>query len=513
MRVGATWAGAPEWIEARALLIVAVTAVVILCLAGIPAHLAQDGWLALVAGRLVSAHGIPQHDYLTLMAHGTRWVDQQWLAQLIMYQLERIGGLQLLTVGCVGIVGASFAGAVAAARRLGAQDLHVLVVLPLAAFFYVTTAVSIRTQELAYPLFIATLYLLASDIRMDSRRVRTWWVFPLLILWANVHGSATMGVGLAVVYGFALVVKCARSAGLRRALSRRAAAFIALSPLTLIATPYGTGMIHYYSATLLNSQFGKLVTEWRPTASIPILAVPLFVLVAGAALALLLSNRRTPLFDHLVLSMLALGAILAARNITWFGLAAVALLPAAISAARHDRPAPLRRARVNQAMAGVMIALTGLMALVTLTRPTDWFTSSYPTKAIPALDRLVARQPNVKVFADVRYADWLIWNEPAAFLGRVAYDTSLELLSPRQLRMIAALVVPRHGYSAAGLMPYGIWMLNPVNRAGNHMLLTQAGVRIVLRSKSVIIVTHPADGAARLSAGVGRSGGLSRKGA
>ncbi len=86
------------------------------------------------------------------MAYGARWVDQQWLAQLLMYELERIGGMQLLTVLYVLVTGAAFGGAVVAARRLGAEDLHVLAVLPAGAFFYLTTAVSIRTQGFAYPL-------------------------------------------------------------------------------------------------------------------------------------------------------------------------------------------------------------------------------------------------------------------------------------------------------------------------------------------------------------------------
>src|SRR5579859_7319622 len=55
------------WLEARALFVTCVAAVVVLQLAGIPAHLAQDGYLALVAGRIIEAHGIPHHDYLTVI--------------------------------------------------------------------------------------------------------------------------------------------------------------------------------------------------------------------------------------------------------------------------------------------------------------------------------------------------------------------------------------------------------------------------------------------------------------
>jgi hypothetical protein len=275
------------------------------------------------------------------------------------------------------------------------------------------------------------------------------------------------------------------------AVSFRAAALLVLAPLTLLATPYGTGMVHYYSVTLGNSEFSKLVSEWKPTISTPVLAAPLFLLIAYSGYVMLRSNRRTPPFDHLVLAMLAIGAVMAVRNITWFGLGVVVLLPAAISHAKQDRPAPLRSARVNRLLALVMAGLALLMGIVTLAQPDSWFTSTYPSNALPTLDRLIAADPSAKVFADVRYADWLIWQQPRVFSGRVAYDTSLELLTDSQLRAIALLTATRrlHGVPRV-LQPYGIWVLNPANRAANRVLLRQPGVRVVVRSKRVIIATQ-----------------------
>ena len=96
--------------------IIGVATVIVLTLLAIPGHFSQDGWLGLVAGRDIAAHGIPHHDYFTYMAHGARWVDQQWLAQLLMYELQHLGGMQLLTVFYVLLTSAAFAGAVSAAR-------------------------------------------------------------------------------------------------------------------------------------------------------------------------------------------------------------------------------------------------------------------------------------------------------------------------------------------------------------------------------------------------------------
>jgi hypothetical protein len=497
--------GLGNWVEARALFIIAVSAVVILSLAGIPNHFSQDGWLALIAGRDIAAHGIPQHDFFTHMAYGVRWIDQQWLAQLLMYEIERVSGLQLLIVVYVLVTGAAFAGAVAAARRLGGEDLHVLALLPAGAFFYLATAVSIRTQGFAYPLFVATLWLLASQARSPVRRRRVYWVFPLLVLWANLHGSVTMGVGLAVLYGLTQLLAGVRTDGIKGLKDGGAWAFIVISPLTLLATPYGTAIVHYYRVTLLNSDFGRLVSEWKPVSSIPILAVPLYLLMAATLYTVVRGSlrarargeaARTRLFDVVTLAALAIGAVTAVRNITWFGLAVMILLPAALTQLKSGASAPLRRARINRLFALTMTAVAVLAAILVLGRPDSWFTSSYPTNAVPTLKRLVANDPQVKIFADVRYADWLVWEDPQQFSGRIAYDTSLELLTSTQLDAIAdPAAKPPHRPGV--LAPYGIWVLYPANKTNNRVVLRESGVKVITRNRKVVIATHPATEADR----------------
>jgi hypothetical protein len=169
------------------------------------------------------------------------------------------------------------------------------------------------------------------------------------------------------------------------------------------------------------------------------------------------------------------------------------LLPSAISKLKGDTPAPLRRARVNRLLAVVCVALAVLTTVVTLARPVSWFTSAYPTRAIPGLKPLIAADPKVRIFADVHYADWLIWEDPQLFGGRVAYDTSLELLTDSQLQSIATVSNPGGGIPVV-LRPYGLWVLNPSNKAGNRHLLAQPGVHVVLRNKRVLIVTHAITG-------------------
>ena len=89
--------------------------------AGVLAGLAQfelvgDSWLTLVSGREVVQHGLPQHDQLMALSLGARWVDQQWLAQVVFYELARLGGIQAAVILHVLLLAGAFAIAVVAAR-------------------------------------------------------------------------------------------------------------------------------------------------------------------------------------------------------------------------------------------------------------------------------------------------------------------------------------------------------------------------------------------------------------
>ena len=77
-----------------------------------PALLVSDSWLAFVAGREIATHGLPSHDAIAVLTHGTRWTDQQWLAQLAVYGEWALGGVRLAVIVNVGLVVLTFASAV-----------------------------------------------------------------------------------------------------------------------------------------------------------------------------------------------------------------------------------------------------------------------------------------------------------------------------------------------------------------------------------------------------------------
>jgi hypothetical protein len=442
----------------------------------------QDTWLALLAGRDIAEHGIPHRESLTVLAHGRHWIDQQWLAQLAMYELDRAGGVVLVGFVNTVLVVAGLLGAILAARRLGASANSIVRVLPLVVWTIAVTA-SVRTQPWAYPLFSALLWLLASDARQPSARI--WWCLPLLVLWGNVHGSASLGAGLVVLRG--LTILWERRSGLRREPRAwaRPVGLMAGAPLCLLANPYGLAIVHYYRATLFNGTFRNLVPEWGPVTGSPVIATLFFLTAAIVVWSFGRYRSQTTLWERAAMLLLAGGAIVAVRNVVWFNLATVAVLPLCIDAAVRARETRRRsHPRLNLAIVAVATVALIVTAVVSANRsPTERY---YPSGGLAAVRRAVSADPSLRVFADERYADWLLWRLPA-LRGKVAYDARFELLSGDQLAEVAnfkSQVGPSWKAIASG---YRLLVLQ-ASSAATSQLKHAPGARVLFDRNGMVVI-------------------------
>ena len=321
----------------------------------LPELLLQDGWLALVAGREIVAHGLHHTNELTVWARGEEWIDQQWLAQLVYYGLAAFGGIKAVLLGHLLLLGVTFTAILQTARAQGASAAAAaLTAVP--ALFIAPWAMQVRPQTLALPLFVALLALLLADARRRSKQV--FLVLPLLVLWANIHGTVLLGVAIVGLYATTSLLQRPRMP------VGRAGLLVAGAAAAAFATPYGLEITGYYHQMLLNPLLPEFVSEWRPT-KLSIFTLPFYAL-AGATLYLLGRVGRTlTRFEQLLLLALLANALLVIRNITWFALAALIILPRALDAAAGahiQKPLPLIGSYGRRiAMAAALVGSTAVV--------------------------------------------------------------------------------------------------------------------------------------------------------
>jgi hypothetical protein len=405
--------------EENGTLVMVVCAAAFAFLVRLPTALAADSWMSLLSGREIVGHGLPTHDTITVWAHGRQWVDQQWLAQVAMYGLERLGGFRLALIAHAALAAGGFTAACAVARRRGASAISVTWIGALSLYVFYPEAVTMRAQSFAYGLFVAVLAILLRDSRQRSNAALL--VFPLLVLWANVHGSVVVGAALVSLYGL-LALRTARKSGWVRP--------IVLTVLPwgcMLASPYAASLPSYYRWVFFGVHFNRYITEWAPT-SLSLAALPVYVIAIGGAWLFGRARRRPAAFEALAFLATAAMALEAKRNMPWLGLAAVVILPTLLDSLRTTAPAEPRR--VNRLLSAVAILGTAATIAVVASKPESWFLRGYPSA--PARLAAAAAGKSKRIFANEAYADWLVWKYPG-LAGRIAFDARFELLTERQL--------------------------------------------------------------------------------
>ncbi|MDB5095123.1 MAG: hypothetical protein JWO85_3224 [Candidatus Eremiobacteraeota bacterium] len=223
-------------------------------------------------------------------------VAQEWLFEVAVGWLATHGLYPLVVVGCALAGAATPLLVYALARTGGCGTLAAGVVAFLAAGSRLAAA-AVRPETLAVDAFALELLVLAG-------RASVWWIFPVVLLWANVHASVPLGVIAPVLVSAGTLV----TSGARSTAFRRAAAASALALGATLATPHGVGLwVYAWQLAIAPNPVTAQLEAWRSLS----LMSPAGVLTVIPGLAVLIAvgaviRRRT------VPELLVAGVVLAA---------------------------------------------------------------------------------------------------------------------------------------------------------------------------------------------------------
>jgi hypothetical protein len=464
-----------HFLEENGTLVMVVGAFAVAMLTALRTGLAADGWLALAAGREIAHNGLPAHDTLTIWTQGRDWIDQQWLSQIGLYGIWRLGGLKLALLVHAALAVGGLGAAAALARRLGGSARSATwIALPVMICYYPAAAV-LRPQSLAYPLFVAVFWLLASEARNPSRRV--FLTLPLLVLWANLHGSVILGAGLVALAG---LIELAKHVAAERRLSGRGSALVVLPWLCLLVSPYALQLPDYYDKVALKGGFGGFVTEWAPT-TLSAVTMPFYLLVFGGMWLIGRAGNRLRGFEKLAFLATAILGFQANRNVAWFGLVALCTLPVLVDELRPPavEPRRLNRMIATAVLVGAVVAVAGVA-----TNDNAWFLRDFPPPAAAAVSATAGS--NGRVLATSSYADWLLWARPE-LAGRVAYDSRFELLTKAELRRAQRFQARVEGWKAIAAQ-YRVLVIDRDDDSSLRASLVHLGLAKVVRADGRVVV-------------------------
>lgn len=152
----------------------------------------------LATGRWILEHGaIPRSDPFRFTSGGAPWVDHEWLFQVLVRGVERLGGLDALIALRVVLVVAIALLLFRTARRasLGPPAAAVLAAL---ALFGMRPRLILRPELLSFVALLLALQLL--ERLRAGRRGALYALVGLTVAWANVHGAVLLAPVAAALY-------------------------------------------------------------------------------------------------------------------------------------------------------------------------------------------------------------------------------------------------------------------------------------------------------------------------
>jgi hypothetical protein len=358
---------------------------------------------------------ILRRDIFTFTMRDAPWLNQQWGAQLVLARLFDIAGWRGLIGVRALVVAACFATAFWMARRVGA-DAFVAGALTIGSFAVAATlpgALAMRPQLLVLPLFLAVLWLLHTRA---TRPTRVWWIVPIGVVWANLHGSFLLVPLLCLL---ALVEDRVR----RRGISGHLVAVAAGSSLAGLFTPWGAATYGYVVEVATHPLVRGRIDEWQPLWRRWPAGVAFAVAIA--AIAVVLRRHRdgqASIWGLLTFIALCLLAVSSGRHLIWWALATPLLVGSALDPAWRPGSEVARTTRVVIAVAiAAGIALAGTRVVVT--DPVEALLGEAP----PGVTRAVERTGADRVFN----AWWGSWFEYAIPEVATFVDTRVEFFDER----------------------------------------------------------------------------------
>jgi len=267
--------------------------------------------------------------------HDQRWINHEWLWDLVVAAIYRGGGLAGLVAFRAVLIGTVLWIVDRATRgipgwlRIGALAL---------------VAVSCAGQWQSTRPQIATLALYAVLlVNLDA-----WWLPLLFLLWANVHGGWTFGIAALLLHAFA---------------NRSARTFIvtAACVLATLANPYGVQL--WIAIADAMSRGWADVSEWQPVWRLAAGADALVLWAIVVAAVAIAWRRAKPALWARAWILVALAAAAGSRRLTALGAITAVLLmaPAWIST---QGVVAVRWTPVRRRIAAGVLAVAGAAALV-----------------------------------------------------------------------------------------------------------------------------------------------------
>jgi hypothetical protein len=432
-------------------------------------HWAMGNWM-------LDHHRVMTSDIYSYTVFGHSWITPEWGYAVLLAESVRVIGPTAFWLLSAGLASLTVI-AVAVRSRLVGAGWTWTGLLCVEVGVALTLSLDDRPQMVSY-FFLALLLLMLSL----ARRRRGWlYAIPVLfVLWANMHGSFLLGLGILALEAItaAVRIRMGRVTVSDPLGARPALATLVASGVATLVNPFGPRVYGSALGVTFNSSIRQLIEEWQSPdfhnlAILAVVVLPVAITVAYLAL----SRDDVPTLELVLAGFLLVSTLQAVRFLPYFAIAWCALAA---------RCSPLRQERVRPTvLVWPMLAVLGLSLLQGPVWPAGTPAASVPVKAVRYLEHTHGR-----VFSTYLWNDYLDYVGIPEFVdGRTELYTSGPVL--RQYLAVNDLTAKPDPILRSYDVEYVLW---PTDSGLSFYLEQDANWRVVWTSAQATVFHYTGPG-------------------
>jgi hypothetical protein len=373
-----------------------------------------DFWWHLRTGQLIYETGqIPKSDPFSFTAAGKPWIAHEWLSELIIYALYRLGGFGLLTFVFSSLITIAF---LLVYLRSPERPFVAGFALLLSALATAPTW-GVRPQMIS--LLLTSLFLYLLDGYQTSRRIGYLLPLPVItLLWVNLHAGFALGLGIIGIYilgeGFEFLVQfLAREKPVSTPQLRQTLWLIgtlAACLLAAIVNPNGLKLYLYPFQTLTSPSMQQFIQEWfSPDFHLSEWQPLAWMILALMGFGLLSRKASSPTWIMLTL-VFGYAGLISMRNVPLFAIAAAPVLSEQIGALVQIEPGRPLNGRLltwlNPLALAIVLLAAGLRFGSVVGGQTETEQTKFPVQAV---NWILQNHPAGRLFNSYGWGGYLIW--------------------------------------------------------------------------------------------------------
>ena len=284
-----------------------------------------DFWFHLKTGQYIFATGsIPRTELFSFTYHGIPWVAHGWLSGVLFYAVWSTVGPKVLIFLFAVLTAIAFW---IAFKRANSHPFFAGLAMLIGVW---AASPNIGVRPRVFTILFAGIYLAVLDrFARGVKERQIWWLVPLMVLWANLHGGYLIGLALIGLTATGIVLDrwagvLEQSEGFRARMRTLLLIFVACG-LAALLNPYGIRLYTGPIAVLRSSIFQDLVIDWLSPDFHLAATRPLMLLILMTIPVLVFSPRRPKPSEVLLFVATLYATLKTQRNAVLFALVTVPL--------------------------------------------------------------------------------------------------------------------------------------------------------------------------------------------